>query len=429
MLLPIDHLNVPEDRIRKNFNEESIQKLADSIASLGLFHALVVQKDGVTLVGGQRRLLAIKKLHEEGIPFTYKGEEVPRWEVPVVSLGSLSPLQIKEAELHENIIREDITWQEKAAAVAELHKLRQEEAKKEGRTHTVKDTTREVKGGRDTGFPVKDVSIDLLVAPFLEDPQVRKAKTRKDALKYIEAKLTKEHREKVARTLSVSELRSEHTLIHGDLREELPKLPEGTFDCIISDPPYGIQADQKAVMRASSVHHYDDSLEYSNELIRIILKEGLRVTKEKAHFYMFCHINRFLELRKMAEEAGWWVWETPFIWHKGTFRSSIPHAGYGPRRCYEAILYAIKGKKPAAPDRNDDVISVTAKGGEHYGAVKPPEIYIDLIERSCLAGDHILDPSCGTGNIFIAGDKTRTKVTGIEINESAIGACKEKLKA
>ena len=428
MLIDASSFIIHKDRIRQEFSADKIQKLADSIASLGLFHAVVVQNDEKTLIGGQRRLLAMKKLHEEGITFKYQGKPVPKNKIPAVTLGSLSSFHLKEAELHENIIREQISWQEKAAAIAELHKLRQEEAQKRGKKHTVRDTVREVKDGHDKGSYAKDVSVDLLVAPFLEDPEIKKAKTRKDALKYIEAKLTNEHRKRVAETLNTTSNTRGHRLIAGDMREILPKISKETFDCIISDPPYGINAHKKKYLNASAGHEYNDTIEYSNEIAETIFKEGFRITKKQAHLYMFCNINRFLMLRSMAEKVGWWVWETPFIWHKGTYRSTMPHAGYGPRRCYEAILYAIKGKKPAAPDRNDDVISITAKGGEHYGAVKPMEIYKELIERSCLSGESVLDPSCGTGNIFLAGDATRVFVTGIDINPTAIGACEEKLK-
>ena len=114
VIIPFSQVVVLEDRIRKTIIESDILDLANSIIELGLMHAPVVQKDGVTLVAGYRRRLAISHIYDNRQTFRYQGEDVPTGYIPVVPLSELSPIKLREAELHENVKRVQLTWQEKA---------------------------------------------------------------------------------------------------------------------------------------------------------------------------------------------------------------------------------------------------------------------------------------------------------------------------
>ena len=95
-LLPIDQI-VVGDRFRKDYGD--ISALAKSIQSYGLFHPIVVGRDGTLLAGG-RRFTAIQSLS---------------WTtVPVHFIDEVDPLLVREIELEENLLREDLTWQEEA---------------------------------------------------------------------------------------------------------------------------------------------------------------------------------------------------------------------------------------------------------------------------------------------------------------------------
>src|SRR5256885_15336189 len=110
--IPITSLVIPPTRQRREFDPIKIVDLAEKIHALGLFHPIVVRNDGVTLVAGERRHKAIEHLTFLGRAFRCGGTEVPPGHLPVVRLGDLSPTDLFEAELTENVIREDLTWRE-----------------------------------------------------------------------------------------------------------------------------------------------------------------------------------------------------------------------------------------------------------------------------------------------------------------------------
>ena len=416
LLVRIGDVKISEGRARKAFPEVDIEELAESIEHYGLMHAVVTRPDGVTLIAGERRLRAIKILHEWKKVFKYNGEDVEPGYIPVVSLAEFTNLGYIEAELEENLKRLNLTWQEKSQAIAALHELGVLEAKERGETHTLSDTAKELTG-RDTvaGRYVTDVTRSVLLTDWADDPEVAKAKTEKDALKIIEKKARAKHREALAKEYNIANEDTPHELYHGDLRKIMLTLEDGKFDCIIADPPYGISANKFENQEAIQ-HDYDDSEEYSTELYEFIAEVGLEKTKEEAHAYIFVDVNSFERVNNIFKTAGWYVWATPLIWYRLGSIGILPRPNHGPRRTYELILYAIKGDKQVITMGASDVLAVPHDTSVERGAHKPPLLYRDLISRSCLPGSYVLDPCCGAGPIFPAANKTSVYATGIEID-------------
>ena len=241
----------------------------------------------------------------------------------------------------------------------------------------------------------------------------------------VTKKLERAHREALAREFDIDKLQTEHHLIRGDLFTELPKFPDTCFDCIIADPPYGVDAHKFANMDAVK-HTYTDDIGYSNAVIETIAVEGYRIAKVRSHFYMFVDINRFSAVKKIIADAGWEVFNTPFIWYRGPNSGVVPWPRNGPRRSYEAILYAMKGKRDViyvAPD----MIDIPHDREIERGAHKPADLYAELIRRTCNPGDTVIDPCAGTGPVFDAAQDTMTIATGIELDEEGIAFCIKRL--
>ncbi len=415
----LSEIIVPEARIRKIFVERDIEELAASMVRLGLMHAPVFQNDGITLIAGERRIRAITLIYERGDTFNYHGKPVPKGYVPVVTLSDLSVPDIKEAELEENIRRVNITWREKAEGVTGLHELRKAQAEAAGEVYRPIDTAREISGEEFPTTKITDVKNDLLVSAYADDPEVAAAKTREEAVKVIEKKLQKEHRAALARDFQIDKLKTPHRLIQGDMEDIFPKFEHGEFDLIIADPPYGIAADKFANQNAVR-HTYSDDVDYSTSIYNLIAKEGFRTTKEKAHAYIFCDIMRFPDLTKIFREAGWYVWRTPLVWFRGPVMGLLPRPEHGPRRVYEAILYAIKGDRRVT-GVYPDVVYVDADRSVERAAHKPIELYENLMRRSAFPGDTVLDPCCGTGPVFPAATSCDMVATGVEVEAAAFG--------
>lgn len=411
MEIHIEDILIPDNRQRKEFDKDSILELAASIASKGLLHPVVVRNDVRTLVAGERRLRAIQYLHEQGTRFMCHGVLVDPCGVPITTIGELSPIEIEEAELEENIVRVDLTAQERIQARARLHEFR----KRQNPAQTFKDTGEEIS----RTSPLREaqkVSQAVYLAPYLDDPDVAKAASESEIEKIVRKKLEREIRGALAETIAQSA--SPHKFHHADALEYVAGIPDNSFDVIVTDPPYGINADTFGD-QGSILHEYSDDADYFVELEQTMAVELFRVTKPLAHLYWFCDISWWQALRNDFTVAGWNVWPVPLIWYKGN-QGILPRPDFGPRRTYETILYAIKGNKPVTTVGQPDVISIpNITGAKLHAAEKPTALYKELLGRSALAGDSVFDPFCGSGPIFTAARELNLIATGIEINQDA----------
>ena len=94
---------------RRDFDEDSLQMLADSIRTHGLLHPVVVERraSGYTLVAGERRLRAARLAGVAAIP-------------AIVRPSTESARESLELALTENLTRADLNPIEEAAAYARL---------------------------------------------------------------------------------------------------------------------------------------------------------------------------------------------------------------------------------------------------------------------------------------------------------------------
>ena len=72
--MPIGDVIPNEDQPRKNFDEQSLATLAESIKNLGIFQPIVVrkQKDKYQIVAGERRYRAALMVGLETVPVVVK---------------------------------------------------------------------------------------------------------------------------------------------------------------------------------------------------------------------------------------------------------------------------------------------------------------------------------------------------------------------
>lgn len=147
-----------------------------------------------------------------------------------------------------------------------------------------------------------------------------------------------------------------------------------------------------------------------------LLPSTFRVAKLQAHLYLFCDIDHFQELRTIATQVGWKTFRTPLVWvNPSGMRAPWPDCG--PQRKWQAILYGIKGKRPCTRILGDVLTYNSSTERAQHPARKPPELFVDLLQRSCRPGDSVLDPFCGGGSIFTAAQQCKVIGTGIEIDE------------
>lgn len=419
----IHELMIPTNRQRREFKPEEVVQLADSISQNGLIQPIVVRREGdkLVLVAGERRIKALMYVWNFGQSVKCGEHMFAEGEIPCLYQGEMDPIAAFEMELEENVRRVDLTWQEKATATAQLMDLRSAQAVKAGTPlPTTKDIADEVFGKEvEYGSYTESVRKSIIVSKHLEDPDVAKAKSVEDAFKILKRKEDTDRHTAHAAEIGKTFTAKVHTVLQGDCMEVMPTMPSESFDVILTDPPYGIGADEYGDSggRVPGDHEYDDSLENWIYLMRGFAPESYRLAKPFAHLYVFCDVDNFVMLKKLLAEAGWRVFRTPLIWQNPTAMRT-PWPEHGPQRKYQLIAYGVKGDRRVnhiAPD----VLVYPSDDNLGHAAQKPVLLYDDLLRRSTRPGDAVLDPFAGSGPIFPSAHALKCRATGIEKKPSA----------
>lgn len=435
-VIELDKIVIAATRQRKIFDPKSLVELGESIVRNGLFHPIVLRVQTgelgtqAILVSGERRLRAVKDLAELGSMFKHDEQLVALGYIPYTTLGELDELAREEAEAEENLCRINPTWQEQAAATARIARIRALRAATSGSpAPTTSAIALEVRGSS-AGSSQEITRREIIVAAHLSDPEVAAAKNVDEGFKILRRKEDTAKRVQLAadigRTYSAE---TAHTALNEDSLLWLGRSQPEVYDVILTDPPYGIGADEfgDSGGHAAGPHSYKDDYGTWKNLIRTLATESFRITKPQAHLYCFCDITRFEEAKQVFSDAGWTCFRTPIIWHKPN-GNRLPWVESGPQRKYELILYAKKGDKKVTRIY-PDLVSYSADENLGHNAQKPAALYADLLRRSVSAGDSVLDPFAGSGPLLPAAQELKCKATAIELDSAAYAICIKRLQA
>jgi DNA modification methylase/ParB-like chromosome segregation protein Spo0J len=424
---------IAQDRQRREIDPAYITDLAVSIERNRLINLPVLRRDplkGLVLVAGEQRMRAIETLWMTGGTLRYGAQTFAEGELPYNDVEELDQLDAYEMELEENRRRRNLTWQEEANATSQLLELRRLQASRTGAPEpTVKDIAAEIRGT--SGGAQDETRKELIVARHLNDPDVAKASSTQEAFKVIKRKEELQRSAELARVVGTTYSASTaFTLQKGDCLTLGVGFAEA-FDCILTDPPYGINAqdfsnsDGKTGQGSSGDHFYDDSPEKFFELMGQFAPLSFRMAKPQAHLYLFCDIEHYLYLRSEFTLAGWKVHRTPLVWINPSSQRA-PWPDQGPQRKFQLCLYAVKGSKPTLKV-SPDAVTYQSDENLNHPAQKPVALYKDFLSRSCRPGDTVADPFCGSGTVFPAAHELKLKAWGCELDGAAFGIAVERI--
>lgn len=413
------------DRQRKAMNPEKLQELKASIAEKGLIHALHVRSVGdgtFALNGGERRLTVLTQLHLVGHPIFYGNEVIPADTAPCVCVDGMSDLQAAEIEFDENAHREDLSWQDRTEALAKIYELQKAanplKTDREIATELAAKMTNPTgtQEAPSPGHVDNQIKKAMLIQRYMNRPEVAKARTQEEAYrnatKFIQDGFTAELvKRRMAKAQNADSL---VTFRQGDLFEVMPKLDEGTFDGIFTDPPYGYGGQGYFPNKTAVKHNYNDDLEYAKEVYRFLFVEGFRVCKPKAHLFMFCKHDMFGWLLEEAKRQAWSPFPLPIMWDKGP--GYAPWGNLGFRNNYETIFWAVKGQRGLRYLVENKLPFAKVTDKEH-AAEKPVELMAKLIDAATFPHDYILDPCMGSGSTIVAAKQLKRRAMGIEIDD------------
>lgn len=410
--IAIDKIIIPENRRRKIFNEVALQELADSIKEIGLVEPIVVEKEDLRLVAGERRIRAHKLLGLTEIEVVFK-EELDAW-------------HRKAMELAENIFREDLTWQEALAGKLEVHELYQQKfgvsvARKKGGWDL--DATAELLG-ESHGSIIQDIQ---LARAMKDDPNLCKKDSKVAAFKAFQVKKELGMKQEIAAVLAgVSKAKGEDEIqiICGDSQEILKEYEDESFDFCVTDPQYGIGVHdmQDTFPNRGDVRQgieFDDSKPILQAVVKPIMGEVYRILREGSHCYVFFAIARYTEVKTLLQEVGFWVNPCPVFWDKNNALNLRPWLTRPVD--YEPCFHCAKGYPP----RPFTEIQTTSRfqhpilSGQTkvHPTEKPLPMIKWLIESCSTPKEKGIDPFLGGGTFTLACKEMDRLAVGVEIDK------------
>ena len=445
-IIKIDQIVVLPNRQRREFPPERLMALQSSIGMIGLQNPIVVRRphNGENfsptmwvLVSGERRLRAVRDMNEFGEEVSYESIPLAPGFIPATLDAELAPLPARRAELEENLRRENLTWQEESSALAEIARVEAALADEAGvAAPTNAKIAEEYLPPKRSGFEGGEAQAEgvrrrIILAGHLSNPDVAKAKSVDEAFGVLKRADDAARHAEMARVVGASFSAKDHTLLQGDCIALMAGMAPASFDVILTDPPYGVNAQDfgdAGGRLVSQTHEYDDvGGEAWETLMLEFARQSFRVAKAQAHAYVCCDIDKFHFLSNLMESFGWYVHRTPLINYK-LDGSRVPLPENGPQRKWEMVLYAIKGWRKVTRIYSD-VIETRGDSNLSHGAQKPVELYVNLLKRTIRPGDAVLDPFCGTGTVYPAAHSLLCRAVGIELDPVYAGIAAARLQA
>ena len=197
-------------------------------------------------------------------------------------------------------------------------------------------------------------------------------------------------------------------LLFGDSRDLLARVPAGTADMILTDPPYNIASSRaltmskgRVVTTAEAWGAWDTFTEAEyHKLLGWLFGESFRLLRRGGQAYVWLGARWVSDAIRVAEEAGFRfraklvaVKERPqFNWTCGNWRSA-----------YEECLYFSKGTPRPFHFRSQEamrnVLPVPAARKESEHPTEKRRAMLEpLIRASSDRGELVLDPFAGSGS-------------------------------
>jgi DNA modification methylase len=192
------------------------------------------------------------------------------------------------------------------------------------------------------------------------------------------------------------------TVVHGDCVEVLRRMPAGSANFVLTDPPY---------------------------LVRYCSRDGRRIENDADSSWLapaFAEIFHVLRRDSFCVSFYGWSQADKFIaaWRRAGFRLAghltFPKSYASAQRFlgyyHENAYLLAKGNPPEPTTRIPDVIEWKYSGNRLHPTQKPLCVLTPLVESFSRRGDVVLDPFCGSGSTLLAAKLAGRRFLGIELD-------------
>lgn len=402
--VPLDSIVV--DRASRQRRELfNIEELADSIHRNGLIHPIVVTPEHV-LVAGERRYTAMKSLGWTATPVQFTTD--------------LSELELGIIELEENIKRDNISWQDEAAAVAKFHELRKQQNPEQSLEETAKELGQHVTGvskklavakemKRGNKLVLEADKFSTAVNITQREQSRRQAAVAGEAVGFLDDMLGE---------ITVTETRRA-PLINTDFIEWADAYTGHPFNLLHCDFPYGVDMHKSGQGANKEFGSYEDSVDIYWALLDCLGRNMDSLVAPSAHLVFWFSMDYYHDTIQRLGGMGWKVNPFPLIWFKSDNTGVIPDAQRGPRRVYETAFLASRGDRKLTPrGAVSNLFAFAGRNKEIHMNEKPVAMLQHFLSMLVDEYSFVLDPTCGSGNALKAAERLgASQVLGIEKNK------------
>lgn len=226
-----------------------------------------------------------------------------------------------------------------------------------------------------------------------------------------------------------------HDIWHGDSIQLCQKFKPGRVDCVITDPPFGVnnlsnQSTTPEGQKWARKIANDESPEVAIKTFKAVMNSLLTKTKPDCDLYVFTSYQVL---------SDWLVMTDEFLPKHGFKRKSIliwekDGPGMGDLNCpwgmgSEFILFFQKGAREKSAKRRNSVLHTPQLRPSDliHPHEKPVALLEQLITASTNRGDFLVDPFGGSGSLVRAAKRCGRSAIGIEYDEMNYKLAKEKL--
>lgn len=215
------------------------------------------------------------------------------------------------------------------------------------------------------------------------------------------------------------------TVYLGDSRDVLKFFAEKhmRYDCIVTDPPFGLglfkkgQSTSGTRLAEAEGGMYDDDPHKIMDMLDEVFMWAAKLLKDDGHAYVFFHMTRYEEVYTMLRKHFGTCEETPIIWSKNTPAIGDPNLSYV--YSYEPCFFINRGRHMVKPQAFNVLRYDTIPPGQKiHPTQKPAALLRHLVQASCVEGETVLDPFCGSGSTLIGAAAVGCHFVGIEREEA-----------
>jgi DNA modification methylase len=231
---------------------------------------------------------------------------------------------------------------------------------------------------------------------------------------YKEIKKEEDEQLKTQKAIEIIEKVYENNtnIYNGDCIEYIKTIKDKSIDCLITDPPYGVDIQFGAYdNQLSRKIENDGNIEGALVLLDEMLINVKSKLKEDAHIYIFCNWKIYPQFNQIISKhfqiKNLIIWDKLFMGMgdlKGNYSSS-----------YEMIVFA--GGNREFLTRPKNIIQCRFSDERFHNTQKPVELIKQLIDNSTNVNETIFDPFLGSGSTVVAAKEMKRNFIGCEIDE------------